>query len=279
MSNEIFAVDRLASERRATALEKYLAQHVWNPTTDRFVCISGSICRQSAQRKPGTAFYEAQGHMVGPCFDLFINDEPFRVLVVPIEAGGSRKVQHREHVTVAQRTGYLLEAKDKPFWRRNAHMRGVTFALQLAFGLYPKDEDDEGKERLTFADGSTAHFFEAYAMTNLLLCSAVVEGTMRSRSTGIMRGSCARHMRATIDILQPTLVISQGDVLDETLRAIMGVTKPVSVNIAHCELGGNEFVWASLKHPTWFWRMPLDEYLWDVVVPTIQDARALALHL
>ena len=44
----------------------------------------------------------------------------------------------------------------------------------------------------------------------------------------MLRGSCSRHMRATIRILQPTLVISQGVGLDETLRASLGVTNPIT---------------------------------------------------
>lgn len=146
----------------------------------------------------------------------------------------------------------------------------------MAFGF---DPDDQGAEYLELADGSTAHLFEAYAMANLLLCSALEPGTVESRSTGIMRGSCSRHMRATVGILQPSLVISQGAVLDETLRASLGVTRPVNAHLAHCELDGNKFVWVSLKHPTRLWRWMTDDYLWEVVEPSIRKARALALRL
>jgi hypothetical protein len=94
-----------------------------------------------------------------------------------------------------------------------------------------------------------AHLFEAYAVANLMMCSAVATGTMHSRSTGMMRGSCARHLRATIGILQPTLVISEGAGLDEPLCAALGVTKPMSKTLPRCDLDGNQFVWASLQHP------------------------------
>jgi hypothetical protein len=146
--------------------------------------------------------------MVGPCYDLHVDGDPYRVLVLPMETG-----EPKQHRTVEQRTKDVLDAARVGFRQRNPHMKGVTFALRLAFGL-PVDEDIE---HIQFEDGSSAHLFEAYAMTNLLLCSAVDEGTAKSRSTGIMRKSCSRHMRATIDILQPTLVISQGTGLDKTL--------------------------------------------------------------
>jgi hypothetical protein len=153
-------------------------------------------------------------------------------------------------------------------------MRGVTFALLLAFGL-PVDEDIE---HIRFDDGSRAHLFDAYAMTNLLLCSAVDEGTAKSRSTGIMRKSCSRHLRATIDILQPTLVISQGAGLDKTLWATLGVTQSVAANVAACDLNGNKFVWVSLRHPSrGNWQSLKCSYLHEVVVPAITKGRALAL--
>ena len=43
----------------------------------------------------------------------------------------------------------------------------------------------------------------------------------------MLRGSCSRHMRATIRILQPTVVISRVG-LDETLRASLGVINPIT---------------------------------------------------
>ena len=119
-----------------------------------------------------------------------------------------------------------------------------------------------------------AHLFEAYAMANLMMCSAVATGTMHSRSTGMMRGSCARHLRATIGILQPTLVISEGAGLDEPLCAALGVTKPMSKTLPRCDLDGNQFVRASLRHPP---RSPQDPYLREVLAPTIRKARALVL--
>ena len=175
------------------------------------------------------------------------------------------------HTTVERRTSAVLKAAKIPFSKRNPHMKGVTFALRLAFGLPVADLDAEYVE---FADGTTAHLLESYAMTNLLLCSAVTIGTMSSRSTPMMRGSCFRHMRKTIGILQPNLVISQGVVLDETLRAGLGVVDPVNPNVATCDLDGNPFVWVSLRHPTRNWNAVGQPYLKKVVAPSINLARA-----
>jgi hypothetical protein len=263
-----FSVDRQASDHRKAELESYLAVNVYNPG-EGFVCGSALTCRLSAERR-GASFYEAQGHMVGPCYDIRADGEPYRVLIVPMETG-----EPKQHRTVDERTNDVLDSAIVGFRQRNQHMQGVTFALRLAFG-HPVDEDIE---RIQFADGSSVHLFEAYAMTNLLLCSAVTEGTTKSQSTTVMKQSCSRHLRATIGILQPTLVISQGAGLGNTLRATLGVTEWNTPYIATCNLDGNRFVWVSLKHPSrGNWHSLECWYLHAVVVPAITQAHELALR-
>ena len=268
LSGVSFSVDRAASDRRKARLESYLTASVWNPSVG-FICKSESICRSSAERR-GASFYEAQGHMVGPCYDMYANGKPYRVLVLPMETG-----EPKQHRTVEQRTKDVLDSAMETFGQRNQHMQGVTFALRLAFGLAV----DEDIEHIQFEDGSSAHLFEAYAMANLLLCSAVDEGKKKSRATGPMRRSCSRHMRETIGILQPTLVISQGKgELEKTLRAILGVTEWKTPHIAMCDLDGSRFVWVSLRHPSrGNWHSLKCTYLHDEVVPAITVGRALAL--
>jgi hypothetical protein len=65
---------------------------------------------------------------------------------------------------------------------------------------------------------------------------------MSSRSSGVMRANCSRHMVDAAMILQPTVVISQGAGLDKPLRAALGVTRAHGPNLSECELGGNRFI-------------------------------------
>ncbi|MEZ0355441.1 hypothetical protein [Mycobacterium sp. SA01] len=267
IASQAFSVDRAASEQRKARLESYLSANVWNPEGG-FVCKSASACRLSAE-KGGASFYEAQGHMVGPFYDMRVDGNPHRVVVLPMETG-----EPKQHRTVEQRTQDVLASGKLTFGQRNQHMRGVTFALRLAFGL-PVDADTE---RIQLADGTSTHLFDAYAMTNLLLCSAVDHGTAKSRATGVMRKSCSRHLRASLEILQPTLVISQGAGLDNTLFSTLGVTKSVAPNVVACEFGGNRFAWVSLRHPSrGNWSSLKCAYLHEVVVPAITKGRMLAL--
>lgn len=269
-----FSVDRAASTVRVAALQDYLAAHVLD-TRGSFICSSARSCKTSAQRRPDTAFLEAQGHSVGPAYDMATETgAPFRVLVIPMEVGGSNPDNH--HRTVEQRTQDLLISGSLPFRARNPHMKGVTFALRLAFGL---PVGDEAAEHLHFIDGTTAQLFSCFAMTNLLMCSAVATGTMSSRSNSVMRANCSRHMLATVEILQPTLVISQGAGLQSPLRTALGVTRVLSPNLYECDLNGNRFIWASLHHPTRNWSALTHPYLHDTVIPTIDQARLRALAL
>jgi len=99
-----------------------------------------------------------------------------------------------------------------------------------------------------------------------------------------MRANCIRHLVATIDILQPTLVISQGWGLVPTLRDNFGVTRTFGHNIpdcilTDCNLNDNPFVWVGLWHPTRFWSTIEQDYFGETVVPAIKLARRRALKL
>jgi len=291
----VFHVDRAMSKRRAKKLQSYLAKHVWDPSTRRawpdFICASKRDCKASAMNC-GASFHEAQGHAVGNCYELrTVGGVPFRVLVVPMEAGGGER-----YFSVEGRTNRVRRSGRLP-WKsgktgeefRNAHMKGVTLALRLALGLPYADRHgqpllDHQTERVTFTDGTDAHLFECFAMANLLLCSAVLkEGSQKSLATPVMRKNCAQHLVETIGILKPTLVISQGSGLVATLRGSFGVAHPMSTdlgtNLARCDLDGNQFIWAALRHPTRNWSTINQPYFSETVVPAIKKARKRALKL
>jgi hypothetical protein len=218
---------------------------------------------------------------------------PFRVLVVPMEAGGGKG-----YFSVKGRTDKVRESGRLPFARRipheearNPHMKGVTLALRLALELPYADRHglpfiDPREEQVNFTDGTSAHLFECFAMANLLLCSAVAKaGGQASRANAVMRKNCVRHLVKTVEILQPTLVISQGwGGLVSTLRANFGVTGTFGHNIpdcilTDCNLDDNPFVWVGLWHPTRFWSTINQRYFQDTAIPAITAARKRALKL
>lgn len=291
-----YQVNRRASNGYAMRLESYLTEHVWDPDTRKawscFKCRHKHECKASA-RAAGASFHEAQGHSVGSHYALSTSDGvPLRVLVVPMEAGGGG-----HYFSVNARTKAVRDSGDHPWYKnssgkepRNAHMKGVTLALRLALKLPYNDGDgsplvDSDTERVGFTDGSAAHLFECFAMANLLLCSAVDKsGSQKSKANTVMRDNCAEHLKKTVEILEPTLVISQGWSLVDTLWNTLGVTHQTKLDapncyLTDCRLNGNRFTWVALYHPTRNWSSIKQPYFKETVVPATTAARKRALEL
>jgi hypothetical protein len=289
-SQPIYEVDRAASKQRAKRLQSYLTKHVWDPSTRRawadFKCESKTDCKTSALKR-GASFHAAQGHAVGDCYDLQMpGGVDFRVLIVPMEAGGGKT-----YFGVEGRTEKVRESSRLPFPKRNAHMKGVTLALRLALGLPYMGPGgapliDHETERVNFSDGTDAHLFDCFAMANLLLCSAVLKkGSQKSLATPVMRQNCVDHLVRTIGVLEPTLVISQGwGELKNTLLEKFSIDRRFRQDLADCyladcHLNGHPFVWVALWHPTRFWSSIKQQYFEDTVVPAIGAARKRALKM
>lgn len=163
-------------------------------------------------------------------------------------------------------------------------MRGTTSLLRLLFGGMPGD--DYPGEFLVL-ENRRVHIFEAFALTNFLLCSAINSGqgdtgSKRGKSTATMQRNCARHFLETMSILEPTVMVAQGIGVRDWLRA--AVERPVSVgpNLESVRLRGRNCLLATFTHPSvpsrqnWGTdnRRP---YLLDVVAPTVQSIRSLVL--
>jgi len=230
-----------------------------------FVCTSHARCAGSVAR-PGIGFSEGQLSYLGEHYDTRVNGTPLRVAIVPMEFGAAEK-----HVTMDRFAEVIAERRDG---RRNPHMRGVAFALRLAFGLGLGD--DRGGEYLT-TPGGRVHMFDAYAMVNSVLCAAAKLGTNESRQSATMRTECSRHLTAALRILAPTLVISQGALLSLPLSRLFTIEQSVSDVVSRCSLDIHRFVWVNLHHPTRHWDSLKRPYLRNVVEPSITHARHLVL--
>lgn len=257
-----------ATRRRLAALDAYFSRAVLDQ--GRFVCAHAAACRSSASR-PGTGFFEAQGSSVGPHYDVAQDGLAMRVLVVAMETG-----RERSRVTVEQRTAEVRELVGRPWRNWNPHMRGVGLALRLAYGG-DLGEDEPGFHLAT-PDGPV-HLLDAYAMANLLLCSAVQRGSVTSRSTLTMRRNCAPHLGETLDILEPTLVISQGKTVSAPFATLVDVVGEAGPNVAVCKRDGRSFVWVDLHHPTYQWSWLSHPYLSTTAAPAITLGRRVAREM
>ncbi len=103
-----------------------------------------------------------------------------------------------------------------PFAGRNPHMQGTTNALRLLFGLPlsgdPRDDN-------IIVDGAYRHIFDGFALINALSCSATTAATGKNgKPTREMKRNCVEHLRATVKILRPTVLVCQGAIAQKMLQ-------------------------------------------------------------
>jgi len=128
------------------------------------------------------------------------------------------------------------------------------------------------------------HILECFALTNFLLCSATFGATSQGHGTDVMQEKCAKHFQETLRVLQPTIVVIQTITHGDAIRGAFDSNTPVpggtgTNSVATYE--GGRCVVVSLAHPSspkYFWgdlsRGPNRQYLWNTVIPALQDARA-----
>ena len=254
---------------RILALESYLNVNVLRG--DHFICPFFKACRDS---HPGV-FYEGQLHHVGSHYDLFLAGHPMRIVVLGQEYGhgpGRFSMEDRSRMVLEQ-TGL-----HKTFAGRNPHMRGSTSALRLLLGL-PLG-GDHAEEFLETRDGERFHLFDAFALVNYLLCSAIgVDKSRRGKSTAIMRGNCLAHFRKVIEILEPTVVVVQGKSYWKSIQNAFNRLSKISESLYSAEINQQTLRIAVFAHPSTpdnrhNWGRSADTpYLMETVVPTLQRIR------
>ncbi len=269
--------------RRLHRLRAYMTKEVLAP--EGFCCSNEGQC--SASIRAGDRFYKGTLSHVGKHYDLSLGGRPLRVVVVGQEDGlyspvGDRK---REGVSLEERYHRIHDLSglqyryyaDGTHPARSPHMRGTTSALRILFG---KGEgfDWEG-EFIEAADGERFHVFDAFALVNLLLCSAGPPSSSRGRSTSTMRLKCLRHFTKTLEILEPTILILQGMRVQRSIAPLMTQPKKVSPYLTDAVVEGGRMLVCHFSHPSargeqrWGDRLNAG-YLCNVVKPTLLEAAA-----
>ncbi len=223
---------------------------------------------------------------VGRHFDLRVGDRPLRIVVVGQESGWpkargtakfGRKVSletryHAVHDRSGHERRYYAQG-DYP--GRNPHMRGTTSALRVIFGKGLGS--DHGGEFIRPTNGRAFHIFDGFALVNRLLCSAGPKGSSEGHPTKTMFRNCEEHFRATMSILQPTLVIVQGGRVDRQTRGVFERTRSYTENLHVARFEEQRVLVCTFSHPSargsLRWGDSLaSPYLNEVVVPTLKKA-------
>jgi hypothetical protein len=270
----VLHADPGATARRLRALEAYMDANVLGP--QGFCCASYSACLGSigAQER----FYEGQLSHVGRHFDLHVNGRALRIVVVGQEYGGTRtSITLQERYDETHTTSGLARRyyADSNYPGRNPHMRGTTSALRVILGTgVGEDWNDEFVET---GEGERFHVFDGFALVNALLCSAHPVRGAQGRSTKVMQRNCLRHFDATIRILEPTLMVLQGEGVQNWIAPVLGLMHDRTEHLAEANIGGNRVLVCRFSHPSargvLQWGARLDApYLREIVEPTLRLA-------
>lgn len=258
---DALVIDHEQSAQRRADLARYLETAVDDGAT--LTCRSAPRCRASVTR--GRLAVGQLSH-VGSAYALTHRGRPLRVLVVPMQTG-----RDDHHVTMEQRTAQVDSAKPISARRmpRTPHMDGTALALKVLLGLDPEDDDE-------VAPG--LHVFDCFAMANATLCS-YLRPAMGSagEGTATMRQQCRAHLRRTIAVLEPTVIVAQGTGGPSTAVAdVLGISlrprQTTAVRAPHGTIGV-----ALLSHPAREWNSPQRRVFRDEVMPALRRARACAL--
>lgn len=251
---------------RIAALDAYCAANVHNGTS--MTCPHEAECRAS---KPNNYFYEGQLSHVGRNYDLEVDGQPLRIVVVGQEYG-----HWHSFVSLAERTAMVAgKSAAVGFKGRNPHMKGTTSTLRLLLGRQPGD--DVAGEAL-----SDGHLFDGFALVNVLLCSSLDAprdpsqfGGGKGRSSPTMRRNCIPHFMRTLDILDPTLVVLQGQGVRKWVGHELGIGSSGPVQ-STCSINGHDVTVLTFDHPSaggnsGYWGNSIkSKYLLETVGPAIR---------
>jgi hypothetical protein len=270
----MLAVDRVSSAQLRSELSGYLSAAV--DDGEELLCASRTVCRASVG--PGRIMVEGQATHVGSCYSLADDGRPLRILVVPKQVGGSLehdKGRGEEHVTVEQRGAQVQTAKSgrRPHPRTN-HMIGTGLALKVLLGL-----SVDGPETISL-DGQQAHVFDCFAMANATLCSRVGADASGQGSSCMFEG-CVTHLRRTIEILKPNVIVAQG--WDKTgwspsraVAAVLRVPLPTKNTFVRADATRGTVAFVAGVHPSRHW-FTTNMTAWKELEPAFRHARASAL--
>lgn len=267
-----FEHDEPATRDRLARLDAYFRLNVLD--NKRFVCSSWRACEASISS--GSTFKEGQLSHVGKHYDLERAGQDLRIVVVGQEVAGkgkARTTMDERYARVHDGSGLTLRfVGDGEHKRRNPHMRGTTLALRTIFGLSGTSHATE----FLYLDEESVHIFDCFALVNRLLCAAHLAGTSTGKSTKTMLGNCERHFQATLEILDPTIVVTQGIKVWRWSKNVLVPVKQRTENLFECELAGRRVMVATFTHPSAWgpdrWDSPRSAYFKKIVRPTLERA-------
>ncbi|MCH9731164.1 MAG: uracil-DNA glycosylase family protein [Actinomycetia bacterium] len=274
----VIRVDPSRTRRRIDRLRRYVDSELL--CRNKFKCSDAGTCRSSVRE--GHVFLPGTMSHVGRRFDLTLGAKQLRVVVIGQEAKSSQVTLDKRYEDVLSTGLNQRYKRDRDHDKRTAHMKGTTSALRVIFGHEPGyDWDSEWIHPQT---GRKFHMFDGFALINTLLCYAGPHKGVQARPTNSMVNNCARHLRNTLAILEPTLIILQGRKAQQASTNALRRGQIYSDHVREAFLDDHRMVVCAFSHPSarldqrWG-TTPHDQYLTDIVKPSLRKAlRHLPKH-
>jgi len=184
--------DEEKTRHRLTLLSEYYAEKGLNACD--FSCNRYFECEKSQNEKTSKQFSGGTSAVM-PLYDVAYNGVPIRILIIGKETG---YMKNSEYGTSKNFEANNLNVLNCINWKnKNNHIKGTLYILQYIYNI------------------KTEYVYASYVLSNLLRCSfqaldkfGNVSGT---KDTQKMRENCAVHLINEIKILEPTLIITQGE--------------------------------------------------------------------
>lgn len=182
---------------------------------------------------------------VGKYYDTYVDGNPLRLLIVGIE--------------VISKTGRTFEQKNKrPFRLNECHNNHIVGTLETLLRIYGVDVNVQKnwKEHISVKNDL---LYDSYALTNAFKCVFKTKENGDNKAgpkNRMMYDKCYEHLISELNILDPTIIITQGrwsdnynNLLIETLKGSFAFIKKIDEAAAsgYDNLGLYEFEFNS--HP------------------------------
>jgi len=191
MNNTMWKFDIEKTKHRIALLNEYYKERGLNACD--FRCDRYFECEKS-QNKNNKKQFSGGTAAVMPFYDIMYNNTPMRILVIGKETGYMKKCKYGIYKDFEMNN--LIVLNNINWKKKNNHIKGTLHLLQYIYNI------------------RTKYVYSSYALSNLLRCSFQTVDNFKNLSgtkdTQIMRNNCVEHLVKEIEILDPTVVITQG---------------------------------------------------------------------
>ena len=189
----MWEIDIAATQDRKAKLNELYNKEGLN--AERFDCKFYSECLSSQKGKCVGKQYAGGTAAISPFYDISYNGIPMRTLIVGKETGYMKNEKYGTSPNFYENCNNVLNCIN---WKhKNNHIKGTLMILQYLFQV------------------NTEYIYSSYALSNSLRCAfqdlAKIENLSSVSDTKIMRDNCIKYLFEEIDILEPDLIICQGE--------------------------------------------------------------------